>query len=63
MKTVIDYLKNSYYEMKLVTWPKQRQVTTDTVMVIIISLIFAMVLGAIDFGLKELFLTYLNLDI
>lgn len=52
--SLINYLKETKEELKEVTWPSKRQTTIWTILVIVISTIVAVFLGAIDFGLKDL---------
>lgn len=51
---ITKYLKETQAELKEVSWPTKEQTITYTVMVIIISVLVAVFLGGIDFGLKEL---------
>lgn len=60
MNSLINYFKDSYLELRLVTWPKRHQVVVDSLMVIIISLIFAVLLGALDLGLSFILQLLLN---
>lgn len=50
---ISNYLKETKAEMKEVTWPTLAQTITFTVSVIVLSLVVASILGAVDFGLKE----------
>ena len=56
MKAFIQYLKDTKAELKHVSWPTQKQTTTFTVLVILISLLIALFLGVFDF----LFTSLLN---
>ncbi len=49
MKTFFNYLAASRVELTKVTWPTRRQTARLTVIVIIFSLIFAAVLGTLDY--------------
>ncbi len=53
-----QYLKESYQEMKNVTWPSTKEIKQHTVLVIIISLLVAVFLGICDYvlglGLQEI---------
>ncbi|MFA6227887.1 MAG: preprotein translocase subunit SecE [Patescibacteria group bacterium] len=52
------YLKDSYAEMKNVTWPTRKEIKQHTILVIGISLAVALFLGLVDFlltlGLENL---------
>ncbi|MFA5047519.1 MAG: preprotein translocase subunit SecE [Patescibacteria group bacterium] len=53
-----DYLRDSWLEIKKITWPSKKDVQRHTVLVIIISLATAAFLGACDYilagGLEQL---------
>ena len=48
MSKLINYIKESYAEMKKVTWPSKKETYRYTVMVIAISLATAAFLGFLD---------------
>ncbi len=50
----LQYLKETKAEMKEVVFPTSSQTIIYTVLVIIISLVVAAMLWAVDLGLKEL---------
>lgn len=50
---ISNYFKETKAEMKEVTWPTFAQTITFTIAVIVLSLVVAAILGAVDFGLKE----------
>jgi len=62
MDKIIGYIKEVIAEGKHVTWPTRRQTISFTVAVLIISLLIAYYLGALDFlfgqGLKALLLRF-----
>lgn len=53
MKKLIKYLKESYLEMKKVVWPSSETVVSSTKVVLVSTLIFAVVLGLVDYLLLE----------
>ncbi len=54
MKKLVDFLKASYIEMKeKVTWPKYSSLQNSSILVLIASLIFALVIGVIDLGFQN----------
>jgi preprotein translocase subunit SecE len=57
MKKIIQFFKDSYAELKKVVWPSREEVGASTKVVIVSVIIFAVVLGAVDF----LLLSGLNL--
>ena len=50
MEKLKSFVAESYDEMKhKVSWPKYRELQNSSVLVLVASLIFALVIGAIDF--------------
>lgn len=49
------YFRNSWAELKLVTWPNWNLARQLTVAVIIFAVIFAILLGVVDYGLNAAF--------
>jgi preprotein translocase subunit SecE len=49
MKKIIQFFKESYAELKKVIWPSKEEVAQSTKVVIISVIIFAAVLGLVDF--------------
>lgn len=52
---VPPYFRRAWKELRLVTWPDFRQTRDLTVAVIIFSIIFAAIVGALDYGLDKAF--------
>jgi len=50
---ISKYLKETKAELKEVTFPSSTQTITYTIAVIFISIIVALALGGVDFGLHE----------
>ncbi len=48
LNKIFDYIKNVYYEMRKVTWPTRSEITSSTVVVVIISAIVAVIIFALD---------------
>jgi len=44
-----NYLKNSWVELKKVTWPTQQEALRSTAVVITFSIVVAVFLGALDY--------------
>lgn len=49
------FLHGAWDEIKLVTWPNARETIRLTMAVFIFAVIFASIVGALDFGLGKLF--------
>jgi len=61
MKRIIQYIRDTYAEMKHVSWPTQKQTIIFTVLVILISIGVAFFIGFFDYifgqGLDKIFLS------
>jgi len=53
MNKLIQYIKDSITELKKVIWPSKKELTDHTLLVIAISLIVAIFIGLVDYGLTE----------
>ena len=62
MKNFLDYFKGSVNELKLVTWPKQDELLRLTIINVIFVLIFAVIMGGIDFGFARAYQWLLTLS-
>jgi preprotein translocase subunit SecE len=51
----LRFLRNSWKELKLVTWPTRREGVRLTTAVVLFSTVFAAVLAVIDYGLDKVF--------
>ena len=49
MVSPITFLKETQDELKKVTWPRQQDVTRLTIIVILISVLVGLFIGALDF--------------
>ena len=50
-----SFIKDSYWEMKnKVTWPTYKELQESSILVLIASMIFALVIGAMDLAFKGL---------
>lgn len=49
------YLRNSWRELRLVTWPTWKQSRQLTLAVIIFAVIFGSTIAAVDYGLDKIF--------
>ena len=51
---LLNYIKSSQQELKKVVWPTKKEVTRNTILVIVFSLSVAAFLGAVDYLLTIL---------
>ena len=49
MRRIIQFFKDSYAELKRVVWPNREAVASSTKVVIVSVVLFALVLGVVDF--------------
>lgn len=49
------YFRNSFRELKLVTWPGWKQSRQLTFAVLVFAIIFAALISAVDYGLNKVF--------
>jgi len=59
MHTFIEYLKDTKMEMKHVSWPTKEQTIAYTLLVIAISIVVGVLLGAFDGLFKQALTTYI----
>ncbi len=53
MKKILQFFRNSYAELRRVVWPSREQVASSTKVVIVSTILFALVLGVVDFILLK----------
>lgn len=63
MKKIVQFLKDSVDELKYkVSWPEYKKLQSDSVLVLVASIIFALVVFAIDFvfknGMEEIYKSF-----
>jgi preprotein translocase SecE subunit len=49
------YLKNSWNELRLVTWPNRKQTRQLTFAVILFAIVFGALIASVDYGLDKVF--------
>ncbi|MBB6463988.1 preprotein translocase subunit SecE [Flammeovirga kamogawensis] len=55
MNKIINFIKESYTEMTdNVTWLSFKEAQDSSVLVLVASVVFALVIGAVDFGFNEI---------
>ena len=60
MQKFIEYLKDTRAEMKHVSWPTKNQTISYTVLVIILSVVISLLLGAFDTVFRKILEIVLN---
>lgn len=59
MKKIVKYFKECWLELKKVSWPSRQMVLQSTKVVIVSTVVFALILGLVDFLLlKGIFLIF-----
>jgi preprotein translocase subunit SecE len=53
VQKIFQFLKETRYELKRVTWPSRKETVAGTAVVLIIVFIVAVFLGIVDMGLSE----------
>ena len=53
MDTFINYLKDTYAEMRHVSWPTNKQSAVYTILVVVISVLVALYVGLFDFVFEK----------
>ncbi len=53
MNSFINYIKDTVAEMKHVSWPTNKQATTYTVLVVVVSAVAAVYLGVFDYLFQQ----------
>ena len=62
MKRIINFINLSYQEMTTkVSWPSGSDLNNQTILVLVASLIFALLIGVMDFGFESLMKVFYNL--
>lgn len=51
----IQYIKDAKSELKKVKWPTQKQIIDSTILVLVISFVVGLLLGAFDYAFAQLF--------
>ena len=55
MSKVITFIKESYQELvNKVSWPKYADLQNSAILVLVASLIFALMIGAIDYAVENI---------
>jgi preprotein translocase subunit SecE len=62
MKKITEFINQSYQELTTkVSWPSGGDLNNQTILVLVSSLIFALLIGLMDFGFKSLMSVFYNL--
>ncbi len=54
-KGIRKFFREVVSEVKKVSWPNAKDLTNHTLVVVVLILLFAIVIGIVDFGLGKLF--------
>jgi len=60
MTNPIQFLKEARAEMTKVVWPSRQETIRITIAVVVLSLVVAVFLGLVDYGLTALIQKFLN---
>ncbi len=61
MAKIVEFFKESYDEMlNKVTWPKYTELQSSSILVLVASLIFALLIGLIDLGFDNALQLFYN---
>jgi len=60
LNSVINFVKESYIELKKVTWLNKKEVLASTLVVVILIVIMSIYIGIIDFILAKLVSLFLR---
>ena len=59
-KNLKNYFKDAWSEVKKVTWPNRKELTSSTLTVVVVVVIFAVFLGVVDLILTAVLGLYLK---
>ena len=59
MRSIIQFIKEAYAELKKVQWPTQKELIRYTIAVVAISILVAIFLGALDQVFRSLVEVYI----
>ena len=54
IEKISKFLKEVKLEMRKITWSTREEVITSTIVVVVVSLLLAIFIGAVDLGLSNL---------
>ena len=60
-QAVTNYFKDSFAELRKVTWPTKEQTARLTIITLVFCLLIAVFLGAVDFGFNAGFRALIDL--
>ena len=59
MKRILNFINLSYQEMVTkVTWPSGAELNNQTILVLVASILFALLIGVMDLGFENLMKAY-----
>ncbi|MDP3975716.1 MAG: preprotein translocase subunit SecE [bacterium] len=62
MSTFFNFLRDSYHELLLVTWPKQDELLRHTIITVVFVLISSLILGLVDYSFTNAYRWFLTLN-
>lgn len=60
LKTVVNFVKESYIELKKVTWLSKKEVVVSTAVVVVLIIVLSIYVGVIDFILARIVSLFLG---
>lgn len=60
-RVVTNYIKDSFAELRKVTWPTKEQTAKLTIITLVFCLLMAVFLGAVDYGFNAGFRALIDL--
>ena len=57
---IIRYFRETYYELKRVSWPTRSEAINLTVIVIVVTMTLAVILGLMDAAFSEVFALFFS---
>ena len=54
MQRIVNFLREVGREMRKVSWPKRKELTSNTIIVLVTVAVFAVFFAVVDLGISEL---------
>ncbi len=59
-KSIVNFIKESYIELKKVAWLSKKEVVTSTIVIVVLILLLSIYIGLIDFILAKVVSLFLG---
>ncbi len=59
-KSIINFIKESYIELKKVTWLSKKEVISSTIVIVVLILLLSIYIGLVDFVLAKIVSLFLG---